>query len=537
MGKIHPYEQGQLASVAVGTPGVDTSGAELFQAVGKAAAGVQEEVVAAARQNQYLLAQAQREQKARAKEHREALDAAEVAKHTYNIDRVLDLRRVKTEQEHPDDPTAGVAAYDVGGRQDIDEYIKTVNPELQPKVTKAAYGSLQASMGRVTDWESRQRTANTMSDAKRVLEEHAIDLGNASTPEELFAKSKQFDEKYGQTYRSVLGKAQFDEMYRDAKEKGVVNQLARLVDSNPKLAEQIVSDKDPDKDNPYRGVYSDVVDQEKVKEIFRDLRSEARRKQADDETKDRLAQQGEKVGFYSRLYDLSDGNPANLTTQQAIQLQQEFPNVPVQERIVAQRNIAQAKQRELDAKDDRQLVREFAAQVPGINKLADEISLQQKKVYAATGEARKREAQKLDTMVDAYKDRAADMKQFAATVKDKDAQAMLKSEVEKIRDVDADVSKTLTGFKRTISENDAAQAKFRQAVGAPPKKFGNDPRRSSVYTYYYNLFVRNEFRLLFDKNALDKATGSKKYMDGFRKEADTYATTAAMKINPTRRRD
>lgn len=301
MPKIPIYDQQQLASSAVGTPGRDDSNAQLFNAVGReadsVAAGVNRFMLA----ERYELRRAQREQQAYEKAQQAELDKLEVSSHAAKLDLLNDQRREALKEKRINNPKGAAQEYLDGVEAVNEQYIQDagiVDPIMQSKVRTVGLKSARESAGRLTTWESTQRTANAQSTFDTTLAEFALSMGQSGESVDDFLANVEKLNKYIGEQEELLGPSVREKQITAVKE-GAKNWLSKLARTKPEAAEKIISE----------GVLGALIGEKEVGPIYNAAQLDIKREQK--------KQEDEKKSADSQMYiDMTSDLKESLARQE-----------------------------------------------------------------------------------------------------------------------------------------------------------------------------------------------------------------------------
>lgn len=273
MPKIPRYQQGQLASSVVGTPGIDNSTAKLFNEIGSQLNTVRNSMfqVAFEQRRQDLREQAQKERELKAvqKEQQRRVNKVELANHRFQMDSQLDELGNQLRQDHVNDPETVPDLLAKQGRDAISKYAESIsNPDVRADFLSQSLNGLRSQTGGAASWAQRQGPINAEKNALSALDQFSIGLGNKQFPDEVLDGVAAFEEQYGQTYREQFG-PKYDLMFQKAKEQGVKNYLSRLSRENPEQLDAVVNS----------GMFDDHIDQTSITSVYNTYKSYARQQE------------------------------------------------------------------------------------------------------------------------------------------------------------------------------------------------------------------------------------------------------------------
>jgi hypothetical protein len=292
MPKIPQYEQGQLASSLVGTPGVDTSGAAAFGAASKALGGVADTAYFLLKEKQTKLEALQKEQKA-------AYDAMEVAQHQFKIDSVLDNRERTAKETYVGDPDKGVSDLEVGGLADIKKYADGIE---DPKIRASVYaqslnrhrervGSMKTTWAGTAKIDAGKGKFASMADALTVEagQTSQVSIGKdpatgadilkpkALDPVEAYKKIQGFGEA-AKPFEFVYG-SELPAVVRKQQEAAAESYLSTLAYTNPDQLEAVVES----------GAFNEFIDGKTRNEMYQKVKQYAREEKTLQMEKEKLA--------------------------------------------------------------------------------------------------------------------------------------------------------------------------------------------------------------------------------------------------------
>lgn len=521
MPKIPRFDQQRIASSVVGTPGVDTSGAKVFESLAQAAQGVQSQAAQLIQAENVIRYRAQQEQKRKDEELKNAQDAAELAQHQFQLDSGLDNLRTNIESEHKDAPTMAAKAYEQQGKIVVDRYVEAhiTDPKMKAALIKSGYGSLRDSMSRVQDWSFSQRNENIRVGGENLLIEYARELGTKNTLQELMDYRQKFDAKYGETHRGVLGAEQWNKKEADAFADGIVNHLAKLVREDPDRATEELSDPSVEKHVP----------QTRLNDVTKEIRTEARRVRAERAFQLRTAQNAAKTNMLIDVFAMSGGNPNNLTFQQAQEIENKYKGeLPDSAKPGIAKITANAREVSQVIRTDNQMVGTIARQIVPINDLVARIK-EQYAVIASNPRKNHKMAPALDRMVDQYQTMYTNLKAIQNAIQDPTARASVDVEMNKLDRKLPNMAALFSGQGMdAVKAQDALQAKYYAVIGTAPRVYGNQPRKQAVYDFYYRQLLDREFSNRLDK--IEAQLGNPAFINGLRQNAREYAAEQAEKF-------
>lgn len=249
MPKIPVYEQGQLASAAVGTPGVNTAGATAWNALATEADRATNTMlqVAQARHNEKI-AEARRlkaDADAAAKELKNRMDQADLAQAAFEgRTQLQDLQQnigqgLTGQFDENGDPildpeildNPGVAPIKFGdaGRKYVDGFVASRfkdDPAKQAKLRETMYNALNESMGKAQSTALTKKTELAQTNFERAANDAATRAGNAGSVADAVEAWNQFQVAQQSSAEGVLGRSKFLEITDKGREQAIKNALA-----------------------------------------------------------------------------------------------------------------------------------------------------------------------------------------------------------------------------------------------------------------------------------------------------------------------
>ena len=197
MGKIQSYQQGDLASSAVGTPGVDNSLTSVLNQVGQMAGAAENHVAALAsqeyQQTRVEALRRQAEQRALEKQQRELLDKVDIDTHAAQLDLQLGALKTQTKTEHLKDPDSAVGRYTEQASKLTDDYLKNVPASLQSQVRIKAVESTRSASSDINNWSYTQRTDNARAGLTSTLADYINGAANLGSIEDVGKQWQKVD--------------------------------------------------------------------------------------------------------------------------------------------------------------------------------------------------------------------------------------------------------------------------------------------------------------------------------------------------------
>lgn len=262
MPKIPRYQQGQLASSVVGTPGVDTSVSDLFKTLASDASQLRNAGMQVAfnafRQNQIRQAQVEREKRALEREQSRRLEQVQVANERFNIDGELDALSADLREEFASSPHKAVETFRTKGLEGLNNYVNKIdNPNTRAKVLAESLNGLRSRSKSMEDWSRGQQLRNAEAGAVSALDTFSKGLGTKETPEDVLNGIAEFDSNYGATYRAQFP-AKYDALFTKAKVKGIENYLSDVSAHNPEKLNAIIES----------GVFDEHIGKKEMRGIY-----------------------------------------------------------------------------------------------------------------------------------------------------------------------------------------------------------------------------------------------------------------------------
>ncbi len=216
MGKIPQYEQGQLASKAVGTPGlnlsqVNTSGIELANTLNRAVSGVQQEVDATLQaqrlETQRALRAKEAEAKAAAKELENAQQAAQVGKYVSDYRMRASEREDGLRAQHEWDTAGAMDELKTGSQKDTDDTLNSIqDPLLKARTQTALQEENAARASTFSNWVETRRIPITLGNLTGIegnLKQSLSDSGKSW--EDVHRETEQYLKENAATYGVAHG--------------------------------------------------------------------------------------------------------------------------------------------------------------------------------------------------------------------------------------------------------------------------------------------------------------------------------------------
>lgn len=298
MPKIPQYQQDQLASSLVGTPGVDLSGSNMWQDAARAAqsvqsAGMQLAAEGIQQKNAEIAANA-RINAAIAREQQQRLDKVDEATARFGLETQLAELNAKLREDYKNNPEEVPKLMQQQGPALVNQYVSGLsNSRIQPNIL--AHG-LDAVRGKIVDnhdWSLTTRTKQASDAAVATLNQFSINIGNAGSVDEVKKGFADFEQYYAGNYQAQFG-PKFQEMYQKAKAQGIKNYLSNLsMGSNEDIAQmgQIIKS----------GVFEDDIDATELRGIYGPVQQQAREQQR---YNDAIAAYEKNFNYATKLGDL-----------------------------------------------------------------------------------------------------------------------------------------------------------------------------------------------------------------------------------------
>jgi hypothetical protein len=180
MGKISTYEQNQLASSVVGTPGVDTSTGALFNGVSQVFSGVGQQIGTLARQNQAEVFRLQREQRAAAKAQKDLLDNVNAAAYAAQWDLKAGEFENETKTTTMLAPKNAPKTFTEKTTKELDAFLATIGDEdVRNKVKLNAIKDINTRANALNGWAFEQGTVNARNNTTAAIDALVLSAGNA----------------------------------------------------------------------------------------------------------------------------------------------------------------------------------------------------------------------------------------------------------------------------------------------------------------------------------------------------------------------
>lgn len=221
MGKISQFEQNQLASALTGTPGtgvagiaapnVSTGGAELGQAVTRAAAGVQGElnttIQAQRAEDIRRLRELEAERKAAAKQLLAAEQDTEVNRRTMQYDTAVTEARTAAQEAHKFDPDKGLQAYGETIKDLPKQFLDDItNPLIKTRVQKGIDAVNAQSAQGMTTWREGRAADNIKANIGATAAELKKKWANSGmTHENVLLDKAQYITNNMSSYQALYG--------------------------------------------------------------------------------------------------------------------------------------------------------------------------------------------------------------------------------------------------------------------------------------------------------------------------------------------
>lgn len=303
MARIPEFEQNALASSAAGTPGIDTSAAQIFGSASRALDRVTGQMAVE-------LFNKKQQQDAIIRAQKTALDNAELAEHQFKLDAVIDSAREKLKQDNIAKPDQAVSQFQETGPGIIDSYIESsgvTDSVMQNRIKKAGNESLRASSGILVNWAPGQRTQNLVATFDSDLDEASRNMGNAASVEDLLAQNDKL-RSYAQIQAGSIGPSAA-EKFTKASTRGVQNFLSKLSRTDPQQAQDLIES----------GILDDLIDQKDLAPTYNAAQIDIKREEKKLEDEQKFAVN---TGYIQRAGDLAEAAVRGELTAQELQVEQ-----------------------------------------------------------------------------------------------------------------------------------------------------------------------------------------------------------------------
>lgn len=244
MPKIPVYDQQQLASSRVGTPGVDTSVSSAFQSVANNAEQVRNSVYQL--QNDLKTLEAQQQVQS---------NGMQSAQHQFMVDNVLDQKLSELKTAHAADPDKAVEEFRNFAPDYISKYSDSItNPSVKNTVytqslnrAREQVGTMQASWlgeARIKAGIGRYESmADTLNVGMGITQQQKNEKGEvigvtALSVEDAVQKLNNFGQQ-SLAYQPIYG-TKLPQVVRQAQEKGAESYLNTLAYNNPDLLSKVI---------------------------------------------------------------------------------------------------------------------------------------------------------------------------------------------------------------------------------------------------------------------------------------------------------
>lgn len=241
MARIPQYEQAQLASSVVGTPGVDTSATQMFNTISGAAGEVAQQAQYALTAQRQLEYQAAREARAAAKAQQKALDEVQVATETAKLMPTILARQDEIKNSTPPEQWATTFNNDlptVLGQIENGQY----SPEVKAGLQKNLAGIFKTETDQIHSAALTQRTKNAETETANSYDALVERAGQETTVAgvgKLWAEADKLAAKAS----LVFGDAKAAELTKKAKEGMAKEYLYAATVKSPEAVQQIIDSK------------------------------------------------------------------------------------------------------------------------------------------------------------------------------------------------------------------------------------------------------------------------------------------------------
>lgn len=236
MAKIPVYEQGQLASSIVGTPGVDTSAAQLMNVVGNSWDNIAGALGQNIQANNIELVRRQKEQEQLAREQKKILDSIDEAHHAGNVDQIQMQELDKAKAETQGDPAYAAPMFRDRSTSALDEYLNTIqDPEMRNRVRLAGIKSMNEKAHEISGWAMTQRTQNAKAKVETTIAGYANLAGKFSTAKQVGETWQKIEAMRGEI--SLTFGADADKVIQQGKRAVALQFIEGQIVNDPALAE------------------------------------------------------------------------------------------------------------------------------------------------------------------------------------------------------------------------------------------------------------------------------------------------------------
>lgn len=522
MAKINLYQQGQLASSLVGTPGVFTAGSQALGNIAQSAGQVGNSIqaVGSALFGDQLAERRRLEAEARAadKQIKDADRASYISDRLGEADVEYTKALIETKAKHQNDTQGAAESFTEQAKAIRDSYVsKETDPLTKAQLNQHLASKTANEIGSINNWAQERQIPIMKDRLQNMAGNFSLSISDANlSAGEVGQKYQQFVQQNLSNFQFTEGQAGATEM-RKALEPGIINYLQSTALNRPELLE--------DRLKAFSG--GSMIDPSKLLSVANEQRRMANAVEANriaEEHKAQAAAQTDSTAESIAASPDGDSKNADPATLAAIQKKYGASLSPeAANRLAKDIKEATASQGKkalnlAEIQDQQTIVRGFAQHAANEEKLAGRISTQlaniQKDLKSASPEERKRIIQSNQLLIDQYEDSYKALNAIKNSITDPKTKDManlhLVSATERFGALRAKLANSEAGRQAEEIKNSLYAKVY------PPNMFP-DAKTQAVYNYFHkNVFYETIQQMNITPEKMQQLVANPKGIEAFR---------------------
>lgn len=518
MAKVTLYQQGQLASSQVGTPGVYNAAAQTLGVIGQGAQGVANEVYTTGNMLFQSVIQQRREKEAELKAYNKALKNAEQDAYINERLEAAEAEYVNIytgiRETHRNNTSGAMADFNQQAQQIRQQFLENESdPLIKAKLRSGFAGKIQQYSANIDKWAQERQVPIMEQNVQKTAGSFSLVASNSQLPAgEIGQKAQEYFQQNAKNYEFIYGSEASVKMREDVA-TGVKNYLAATALNNPELLEDRIAAFSG-------GSLIDPTDLNRFAGEQRRIAAEIKSANAAAEKQDKMSNQ---LQAMERLIDATPtGDPKDADPRVIAEIKKEFGSKLTNEQNVRLSELEkQATQKQIKTlkeeerlQDERSIAKNYGNLASMEMKLAAQIDDKITRIGKLKGEDRLRAVADLQIDVDRYQDTYTSLNALKNSIKNKDLKGItglqLLSAKERFGDIMTKLGRNEQA-KQTRSMVNNLYAKVQ-----PPSMFP-DARKQTMYaTLWQSVFYDQIQQRNWSPEKMRQAIGNQSVVNALR---------------------
>lgn len=488
MAKIPRYQQGNLASSMVGTPGIDTSMSSALQTGARAADNVADSLYNVAAYEWQLGKQEEARIRAEQREAQKQLTNMayqnQAGADRAGYDTAMNSADNDLRLKHEFNTDGAMQAWQQKSDELINDRLENITDPKQKLMTQGVLQTAQAAkQQQFNDWILAQQHPIAVANVAKVADTLKLAVNDASlSTEEVLQKLDNYknDDLTSTMYMNAYGPAAEAKIRQDQSE-AARNYMSLIANAGgSERVKELINDKR----------FDSIIEGSDKEQFYSRQRSIAAEERRVVQHQEVITQQTAAVDTLVSLSNQSSDGNIYHAPPAAIQQAINDPNVPagLKSRLAAQQG--QARVQQVKVTNDNATLKNFGTYVQKSNALHDRIIQRWSDMYDSSGQRFKMHGPQLTDQfkliqrdIDQYMSTYEDVKKVAGSVQTPDGKRAVQNYT-LTADRDIQFMRSYLAKQPKAIQMKAARDSFNQAIGAPDIKYSN-PQQQQIYNFHF----------------------------------------------------